>query len=288
MASKRVSQGNSARRSTARAGNSGAPVTPSRKRYKRNFLKQVIARIDFTSHIPTLDEGPPQSVVQAIKKQFPIAEPRKQVLQQVMFSTSAGVQQSRQETYQWMYHSRKRDKLINVTGEFMYVEYKSYESFDILRNDFLIATNALFDAVDGLQVKRLGLRYIDNLDFPKEKNPTEWEQYLHPDVLSAFNLADDPATVARAFHVLDLNYGDMNMRFQYGMANPDFPAVVRRKLFTLDHDVYCARLLGREEIPQYLDRFHERINASFERVITDGLRKKMGLAHDQRRATVLA
>jgi 16S rRNA (cytosine(1402)-N(4))-methyltransferase len=72
------------------------------------------------------------------------------------------------------------------------------------------------------------------------------------------------------------NYGEDSLRFQFGMLNPDYPSPIKKKVFTLDHDMYTNKLLEQSEIPVVLDRFHERISNSFERVITNGLRSKMG------------
>ena len=258
------------------------PLPPAmaaiKRKYRKNFLKQVIARMDFALPAPLLENEPPKAVVAALKKQFPIAEPKKQVTQH-MFFTAGEVHRSQQESVQWYYHSKKRDKTLCITPEFMLIEYKKYRAFESLHADFVAVANALFDAIDNLQVKRLGLRYIDNIEFPREKKPTDWKKYLHPDLLACFNLADDQGTISRAFHVLEFNYGDMNMRFQYGMPNPDFPAAIKKKLFTLDYDAHCTQLLGRDNIPEYLTRFHGKIKASFEEVIADGLRDVMGVTH---------
>jgi uncharacterized protein (TIGR04255 family) len=245
------------------------------KEYKKNFLKQVIARIDFALPISELDSSVPKEIAKAIKKSFAIAEPKKQVLQQVLFSTSAGVHQSKSETHQWIYHSKDRSKLVNITGEFVYIEYRKYSSFATLLQDMKLLCNAIFDKFNTVQAKRLGLRYIDNIEFPKESKPTDWSKYLHSDLLSGFKLADDQATIARNFNVLEFNYGDMRMRFQYGMPNPDFPAAIKRKQFVLDYDAYCDQLLGKDDIAPQLTRFHDKIKASFEQVITDGLREVM-------------
>jgi len=201
---------------------------PIDRKYRKNFLKQVIARIDFLVPAAILENEPPKSVIAALKKQFPIPEPKKQVLQHVLISGSE-IQRGRQELVQWFYHSKNRDKLICMTPEFMYVEYKKYRRFESLQADFLGTANALFDVIDNLQVKRLGLRYIDNIEFPREKCPTDWRTYLQEDLLTCFNLADDQATISRAFNVLEFNYGDMGMRFQYGMPNPDFPAAIKEE-----------------------------------------------------------
>jgi uncharacterized protein (TIGR04255 family) len=109
----------------------------------------------------------------------------------------------------------------------------------------------------------------------KETHPTEWGKYLNENLLGIFKLADDAKTIARAFHILDFNYGDSNLRFQYGMPNADYPAPIRRKSFVLDFDAYCTLVLSQEEIGTYLDRFHDKIKVAFEQVITDDLRKKL-------------
>jgi len=276
MAKKRATKKKTAPAAKKKAA--AALPSPIDRKYRRNFLKQVIARMDFAVPANLLASEPPKSVIAALKRQFPIPEPKKQVLQQVVV-TGAEIHRGRQESVQWVYHSKRRDKLISMTPEFMYVEYKKYRKFELLQADFLGVANALFDVIDNLQVQRLGLRYIDNIERPREKSPTDWTKYLHRDLLASFNLADHQATVSRAFNVLEFNYGDMNMRFQYGMPNPDFPAAIKKKLFTLDYDAYCTQTLGRDDIPQYLARFHAKIKTSFEEVITDGLRDVMGVLH---------
>ncbi len=93
---------------------------------------------------------------------------------------------------------------------------------------------------------------------------------------SIFELAKERKLLSRAFSTLELNYGDISMRFQFGMSNPDYPAQIRKKIYVLDYDVYTNAFLEWRNIPEYLNRFHEKINESFESVITDGLRAKMG------------
>lgn len=90
-----------------------------------------------------------------------------------------------------------------------------------------------------------------------------------------FNLADDTSTISRAWHILEFNYGDANMRFQFGMHNPDYPSTIRQNVHVLDYDVYTNTLLERHEVAGYLDAFHKKVNASFEQVVADKLRSLM-------------
>ena len=101
------------------------------------------------------------------------------------------------------------------------------------------------------------------------------DKYLKPELNSIFAIADKREAISRAFHVLEFNYGDDLLRFQFGMFNPDYPSPIKRKIYTLDYDMYVTKLLDKAEIEQTLDRFHEKVNHFFEQVITNELRKIM-------------
>lgn len=260
-------------KATARSRLAKAP--PLARQYRKNFLTQVIARVDFGAKIPISAKGPPNAIIRSLKKQFPIPEP-KTITARTITITDKGSQEIRHDEHQWFYHSKRRDKLIQITDNSMYVEYKKYRSFAQLKTDFLAIVSTLFDAFDNLQVKRLGLRYIDRIELDEPK-PTDWSKYFHQHLLAIFGLSDNPKTISRAFHVLELNYDDYSLRFQYGMPNPDYPGPIRKKIFTLDYDAYCTLLLNREEIAHYLTTFHDKLKVAFEEVITDTLRKKMGV-----------
>ena len=178
------------------------------------------------------------------------------------------------ETKEWHYYGKNREKHLTVTPDAMYIEYKKYELYEMLCDDFLSVSNALYDSYPKLQVKRLGLRYIDNIDIP-EGNPIEWGKYLKSELSSIFDIANNKETISRAFHVLEFNFGEDLLRFQFGMFNPDYPAPIKKKIYTLDFDMYVTKLLDKKDMEQTLNRFHEQTNRFFEEVITDELRKIM-------------
>lgn len=282
MAKKKLGRGKSAKKS----GELGSrKKTGSTTVYKRNYLTQVLARLDFTTAHSVLQGGPAKSVATALKANFPHIEQKKQVqILQVQVSKPESSktpkemlkdkQQSPTDVYQWFFHNKERTKSFQIATDCCYIEFKKYSRFAELRQDFLEIVQALFDSLPSLQASRFGLRYIDTIVM-QEDNPTDWSKYLKPHLLGIFKNATDPATITRALSLLDFDYGDMQMRFQYGMPNPDFPAAIRQKQFTLDYDAYCTGLLDFADVEKYLDRFHDKIKASFEEVITDGLRAKM-------------
>lgn len=251
--------------------------TPQLRRlYKRNFLSQVIARIDFATPMSELRTGAPPVVLKALRTRFPIAEQKQETANRWVVGPTS-IEHRDVEIFKWYYHAKDRSRHVYIGQDAMYVNYLRYDRFEELKKDFAVVTDALYAQYDYLQVKRLGLRYVDNITLPNEKRPTEWSKYIQPDLLGSFNLVDDPATLSRSFHIVEFNYGaEMRMRFQYGMPNEDYPAPIRKKTFVLDYDAYCELLISQQEMHHYLKLFHDKIKVSFEQVITDALRKLMG------------
>jgi uncharacterized protein (TIGR04255 family) len=123
-------------------------------------------------------------------------------------------------------------------------------------------------------VSRFGLRYFNNIELT-DPRLTDWDAYLDKNLLSIFNLADDRTKISRAFHNLELNFGDMNLTFLYGMHNPDYPAPIKQKTFVLDFDAYILKSQDKDEVVSNLEVMHERIQSMFEKNITEQLREIM-------------
>lgn len=259
-------------RKTKKAAKAATPakrVAPaSGKAYTRNFLDTVLVRLDFATPFP---ESVQKEFAKRMKPLFPIPEERKETKG---FSISADGLKAQEQT-SWFYNDRSSTKSLHLGPDALFIEYKKYESYQILKTDFLAAANAAFGLVPAIQAKRLGLRYVDKIEV-KDGQPTQWETYLSPKLLKAFSLADDQDTISRILTVLEFQYDDgMRMKFQFGMPNPDFPAQIRQKQFVLDYDAFCSQLLELDDLEAMLDKFHGKISRSFEEVITDGLRKLM-------------
>lgn len=244
-----------------------------RRKYKKDFLNKVIVRIDFDTPLPIATNGPAKSIYGTVKERFPITEEKKVIGKELLIGPDVTKERSI-ESKEWHYYGKNREKHLTITPNVMFIEYNKYEYYEMLREDFLSVSDALFNAYPRLQVKRLGLRYIDNIDIPDE-NPTEWDKYLKPELNTIFAIAEKKETISRAFHVLEFNFGEDLLRFQFGMFNPDYPASIKKKIYTLDYDMYVAKLLDKIDIGETIDRFHEKINRSFEEIITDELRKIM-------------
>lgn len=242
--------------------------------YKKNFLDKVVIRVDFTKEIQEIENSLPSQVVDEIVKIFPIPEPKiKHGKQYQLGPKMMAVKEIDQR--EWYYYGKDREKSLCIARGCMFIAYFRYnDTPEILKETFMGIIDVLANSYKDLSFRRLGMRYIDKIEF-NEADFTSWEKYIDKKLLSIFEIADDKAKISRAFHNLELNYGDMNVKFQYGMHNPDYPAPIKRKMFILDTDVFLDSLQTRQEIESNLAKFHDKCIELFEHSITDNLREVM-------------
>ena len=246
-------------------------------KYNKTFLTNVIVRANFPNSIET--SSLPSDLKDVILKSFPISEPKKMILveSEIKIVPKSKIEiETGQETMEWHYYGKNREKELVINEKFISISYmKWYDSFEYLKNEFLtIITKLIAVFENDIQINRLGLRYINEIDLD-ETNALNWDNYLDNNLLSIFNIVEDKEIIERGFNNLVLNYGDMILNFQYGMHNPDFPALIRKKIFILDYDANFTALQDLGDIEPNLIYFHDEIQKLFEQNIKEDLRKIM-------------
>ena len=121
---------------------------------------------------------------------------------------------------------------------------------------------------------RFGLRYINDIDVEGHHPIERWSEYITP-ALVAVTPFFDPASLTRLIHVAETKCGDLNLRFQFGLPNPDYPSPIKRPSYVLDFDAYTQTA---HELPtslQHMNQAHQCIQQLFEQSITDKLRERM-------------
>lgn len=242
--------------------------------YRKSFLKEVIVRIDFTTLLTELGKALPSKIANAALKAFPISEPNKMVAQELQFGKS-GVRTVQTELTEWNYFGPDREKRLAIGPASLLAMYSTYTRFEELKAEFVAVVNAVFDAYPDVSASRLGIRYINNIEAPGD-DPFAWGNLINPQLLGLVTRYADREHVNRVFNTIEFRYDDLNVKYQFGLPNPDFPALMRRKLFTLDIDGYVQGQQDRNEIAANLNRAHARIQEIFEDGITDELRDAMG------------
>jgi uncharacterized protein (TIGR04255 family) len=242
--------------------------------YKKNFLTKVIARIDFLP-INSIKTSLSADLSKKITKIFPISEPKKELIGiKYQLSHKEVKKEELGSKAEWHFHSKDRDKNLCIASDFFYIEYIVFDNFKKAKHELFGILEYLFKSYHEIQINRSGLRYINNIEFD-DTNLFDWSEYLNDNLLSIFNIPQRKDIIHRALHLLELNYGYMNLRFQYGMFNPDFPAQIRRKIFTLDLDAYLEGPQNENEIKDNFVKFNNEAEKLFEISIKDNLRRIM-------------
>lgn len=242
--------------------------------YNKPFLAEVIARIDFAAPLERLENGVPVKLLGAIVTSFPIVEPPADLSVHEVHISDAAVDRKTRALKQRRFFTKDRLRELTLTAESVFVQFKSYKSYAETRKQFGAVVTALLAEFPDTVVARFGIRYINQINIPLT-DPTNWDEYIDDKLLSSRKLILDGEELTRLITIVELKYGDVALRFQYGMPNPDHPATVRRSLFVLDFDASVAQAHSLSETLGHMDAGHTRVKDLFERSITNALREKM-------------
>lgn len=242
--------------------------------YKEPFLKDVILQLNFGTRVEAFARALPQKVATATLQRFPLFEPQTARTQQIIVSAKE-LQTKTEDSMQWVYHGRNREKMLTITPSFVLVRNQKYESFESFHEDFDHVLKTLFEAQKDLSVSRVGLRYINVLNTPGDEPPLAWADYVNEGMLGIIDMHKDEKALTRAFHIVEFNYDGQQIKFQFGIANPDYPAPIKRREFVLDIDSSFTGALTQEDVLRCISTAHEKIQALFEESITGKTRALM-------------
>lgn len=240
--------------------------------YKRNFISEALAKVEFLNPILELDTTLPKEFSDSIAKLFPIAE-SKEINNNNVTITDSGVQSNVEKIIEWTFWNKDRSRRISLSRNSLLLVQNKYESYDSFAYEFLTAFDALCITYKELIFRRFGVRYINNIKL-LEKNPLEWNDYINEKLIASINIPEDSSHISRTFHNLEMNYDNFNLRFNFGIHNPDYPAIIKQKVFILDMDAYHTGVQNKDDIISSLPEFHNKIQELFEFSITYELREK--------------
>lgn len=242
--------------------------------YSANTLVKVIARIDFFPPFQRFNEEVYSDLIFEIKQYFPLMEPQKNIATEMQLSPS-GINAIEREKQQLTFFSIDRKQRLIINENCLVLDFDRYDGYRYLENSLVNIVSRLFEKYpEGLNIKRLGLRYVNNLRLP-DNDLFAWEDYINNEMIHMFNVIPEKNKYVRVINVTELLYDDFQIRFQYGMHNPDYPATIQKKIFVLDFDASYNGILNIEDIKSLLPKFHTQIQTLFEESITDKYRDFM-------------
>lgn len=218
----------------------------------------------------------PSKIAKKASKRFPIAEPQKALAQEFRFTGPTFKAQST-EVMQWIYHGREREKRLTITPTTLVQTSKKYKTFEVFIDDIRDVLSEFFSVYQDLSASRVGLRFI-NIIKPGERNPLSWKPYINENMLGIIDFHTDKNSITRAFHILEYNFDGQAVKYQFGIVNPDYPSVIKKKEFVLDIDSYFHGAFGFTEIMENIEQSHAKIQDLFEKSITQKTRALMKAA----------
>ena len=205
--------------------------------YQKPFLKEAIARIDFVAPVEGLEKTLPPKLAKALSQYFPINEPIDAIARELQL-TGDQVQQRETRFKQWNFFGKEREKQLSLAPAYMFVTYKRYTTFEDMKTQVSAVVDAVAKAFPDTRAGRFGLRYINSIEILDLPTPTSWGEYITDALLGTMGFFTQPEHLTRFIQIAELKYGDLDVRFQFGMPNPDYPAMIKRAQFVLDLDAY--------------------------------------------------
>lgn len=244
--------------------------------YKRTFLRQVICRIDYASPLKEMSQRLSPDVYSRAILTFPIAEPKpfSTAVFRIQVGRPSQPMPPAQKGTNWIFHGERREKSIAFAPDHLDITYREYQDFEQLQADCIEVLQTLGSAYPILQAKRVGLRYVNNVQL-NDPEPLNWSGLIAAPFLAGFGIVPDKENLARVFNTVVVMRDDIQLICQYGIHNPDFPARIRKKQFILDFDAGRSGPTDWSDIPALLNRQHEMAQTLFESSITDALRSQM-------------
>lgn len=239
------------------------------KKYKRNYLSDVIFKIDFPV-ILELTENPPRQFQNKIINDFPILEPIKQI----------DIEIKRQETTQvlstlWKFKNEDNSNLIELKINSLAVIQKKYTDYQDFKKLINIANKAIFDIYPITKINRLGLRYINQINLEEPKF-FEWEDYINNSLLGGLKFIKIKNKIRRIMQSIRITpEEDIILNLVSGIFNSTYPGKIVKKEFILDYDCFTKIQFDKETLEKKVDKFHKIIVKYFKKSITDKFRKKL-------------
>lgn len=185
--------------------------------FERNFIKTALCEVRFPTLIE-LEDSVPKNFVNALRKDYPISEVRKNV--------NFGIDGASKPETIFIYTSRKKDWSVALRSNAISLECKKdYTDFSTFLGRLSHVMKEANKFIESPFYTRVGLRYIDNHPI----KISELDGWIKPEFLNPFRkLGSDPFF----WNVIQGNTSSGNFTFQYGTDRQD------SDLYVMDFDFY--------------------------------------------------
>lgn len=250
-------------------------------KYQKNFIKQVICRIDFLEFFQT-DEIFDPSIVKEIMSHYT----RKEKDQVIKFNTinigdmghatPPSVSGQSMEGIQQTYTTNDGANKIIISNKALIVEINNYNTFEHMLESFKRVIPAMFNLKSFTSI-RTAIRYINMYDANTIKVQKNFFTQTIACSLTPPVVNTDPSVqMTRSMNLTEYNIGEMTLNFRFGLYNKLYPNVIKTNDFVLDYDCYSTEALRSSgDVLHRISAGHDHIQRLFEGSITESLRTVM-------------
>jgi len=249
------------------------------KKYKKNYLTSIIFRIDFDDIKIKEDEieklkdkigleffnikDTPVNIVKINNNKTEKNKIEEKIIRNYIFADS-----------------KQENKLIIIKNSFIF-ETTKYKNFEVFKNNFEKVLNNFLYKYEIQNIKRIGLRYVNQIEIENIKEFSDWEKYINKTLVQQINsFSDEELMLARNMNTMFLKRKDDSLiKFIYGIYNSTFPLPAKKNVFLLDYDCYETNI-EKFEIINKINEYHDSIKNLFEKSIKNNLRKKMEIENE--------
>lgn len=262
---------------------------PKREIFPSAPLALVAAEIRFTDAARLRQQATKDAVTIALEDRFPFAEPLQQAEVNLAVVPS-GVQPQVYERLGVVLKNASSTETLTIMSESLTYETTTYTSFESLLEAVGAACDALMAANVRPAIRRVGLRYIDEVRVPDPiTDARQWSTWIDSRLISHLSIgpAEFPVTGTQTISTYDLGDGTgLNFRFaaldQGPIVVPQFlkrPAVASGPFFVLDCDGFRdfsgqdVTPLSSDVVRDSLEAVHVPCGKVFQQSITDRARE---------------
>lgn len=245
--------------------------------YKRNFITEVILRVDFETPLTKLTSDQLKQLRSLDILQQ--SEFKEEEVKELELKFEPEEQSFRLSTI----GRRGKYSLKNGIGTFILdnkaflLEANKYERFDAFFNTFKRGYRALQDVLDIKQFKRIGLRFINRIEVDELDSITAWTMYINPDLIADYAKiapTEGDFSLRRNMNDMFLSDGEYLVHYRIGIWNKDFPSKITNKEFIVDIDCHIDNVvLESEDILNRPPLMSQITFDTFNFIVTDELIK---------------
>lgn len=258
----------------------------NREVFPESPLALVAAEIRFTDAARLRQQATMDEVTIALEERFPFVDP----LQQTDFQLTSTASPQIQQRSGVVLKNATSTETLTIMPESLTYETTEYTNFDHLVGQVAAACQAFASAKVRPALRRIGLRYIDEVRVPEPiTHVRQWEKWVDLRLIEHLDVAPVGivATMTQGITTYELSEG-RGLNFRYAALNQG-PIVVPQHLqrtvfesgpfFVLDFDGYHdftsepSTPLDPAVVCESLAAVHEPCGATFQRAITDEARK---------------